>query len=105
MAAYRQVDALRSPAGSPTLGIEYGKPLPLPFFIFVTKARIDKQKKNLLSSHMSSTCAYNMVTFGPLTAAICWRVWGTPANFNGFRVLVPLLNGTLVVGVCQTLQR
>jgi len=22
--------------------------------------------------------------FGPLTAKMCWRVWGTPANFNGF---------------------
>jgi len=25
-----------------------------------------------------------MVKFGLLTAEICWRVWGTPANFNGF---------------------
>ena len=32
-----------------------------------------------------------MVNFGPLTAEICWRVWGTPANFNGFRVLASLL--------------
>jgi len=37
-----------------------------------------------------------------LTAEICWRVWGTPANFNGFRVLAALLHGTLVVGVSQT---
>jgi len=27
------------------------------------------------------------VNFGPLAAEICWRVWGTPANFNGFGVL------------------
>jgi len=40
-----------------------------------------------------------------LTAEICWRVWGTPANFNGFRVLATLLHGTLVVGVSQTLRR
>ena len=32
-----------------------------------------------------------MVNFGPLMADICWRVWGTPANFNGFRVLASLL--------------
>ena len=32
-------------------------------------------------------------------------VWGTPANFNGFRVLATLLHGTLVVGVSQTLRR
>jgi len=31
-------------------------------------------------------------------------VWGTPANFNGFRVLAALLHGTLVVGVSQTLR-
>jgi len=24
---------------------------------------------------------------GPVTAEIGWRVWGTPANFNGFHVL------------------
>jgi len=43
-----------------------------------------------------------MVNFGLLTAEIYWRVWGTPANFNGFRVLAALLHGTLVVGVSQT---
>jgi len=36
---------------------------------------------------MSYRCPHNMVNFCPLTADICWRVWGTPANFNGFRVL------------------
>ena len=40
---------------------------------------------------MSSTCPNNMANFSPLTAEICWRVWGTPANFNGFRVLPSLL--------------
>jgi len=38
------------------------------------------------------------------TAEICWRVYGTPANFNTFRVLAALLHGTLVVGVSQTLR-
>ena len=42
-----------------------------------------------------------MVNFGLLMAEICWRVWGTRANFNGFRVLAALLCGTLVVGVEQ----
>jgi len=46
-----------------------------------------------------------MVNFGLLTAEICWQVWGTTANFNGFRVLAALLHGTLVVGVSQTLRR
>jgi len=31
-------------------------------------------------------------------------VCGTPANFNGFRVLAALLHGTLVAGVSQTLR-
>ena len=43
-----------------------------------------------------------MVNFSPLTAEIVSLVWGTPGNFNGFRVLVALLHGTLVVGVNQT---
>ena len=47
------------------------------------------------------------MNFGPLAAAaeIGSLVWGTPANFNGFRVLAALLHGTLVVGVSQTLRR
>jgi len=40
---------------------------------------------------MSSMCLHNMVNFGPLTAELCWRVWGTPANLNGFYVLPSLL--------------
>ena len=46
-----------------------------------------------------------MANFGPLTAEIGLPVWGTPANFNGFRVWAALLHGTLVVGVSQTLRR
>jgi len=46
-----------------------------------------------------------MVNFGPLAAEIRWWVWGTPVNFNGFRVLAALLHGTLVAGVSQTLRR
>jgi len=51
---------------------------------------------------MSSTCPYNMVNFGPLAAEIVSLVWGTPANFNGFRVLAALLHGTVLVRVSQT---
>jgi len=46
-----------------------------------------------------------MVNFGPLMAEVSLGVWGTPANFNGFRVLAALLHSTLVVGVSQTLRR
>ena len=61
--------------------------------------------RKLLNNNNFPTCPYNMVNFGPLAAEICWRVWGTPTNFNGFRVLAALLQGTLVVGVSQTLRR
>jgi len=65
---------------------------------------MDRQsEKNLLSSlHI---CSHNMVTSGPLVAEIGPVVWGTPANFNGFRVLAALLHGSQVVGVSQTLRR
>ena len=46
-----------------------------------------------------------MVNFDPLAAEIGPVVWGSPANFDGFRVLAALLHGTVVVGVSQTLRR
>jgi len=42
---------------------------------------------------MSSICPDSMVNFGPLAAEIYPVVWGTPANFNGFRILAALLHG------------
>jgi len=56
----------------------------------------------LFNSNISSTCPHNMVNFGPLAAEIDWGFLGTPTNFNGFRVLAPLLHVTPVVGVSQT---
>ena len=61
-------------------------------YIFATEAHIDNRKKNLLSSNISTTCPYNTVNFGPLAAEIVSLVWGTPTNFNGFRVLAALLH-------------
>jgi len=61
-------------------------------YIFATKACIDNRKK-MLSSNISSTCPHNMMNFGPLAAEIDPVVWGTPANFNEFRVLAALLHG------------
>jgi len=40
---------------------------------------------------MSSTCPHNNVNFGSLATEIGSVVWGTPANFNGVRVLPSLL--------------
>jgi len=56
----------------------------------------------MLNSNISPTSPHDMVNFSPLTAEIRSGVWGTPANFNGFRVLAALLHGTRVVGVSQT---
>jgi len=61
-----------------------------------------QSEKNLLSSNIFPTCPYNMVNFGPLAAEIVSLVWGTPANFNGFRVLAALLHANLLVGASQT---
>jgi len=49
-------------------------------------------EKNLLHSNIFPACLHNTVNFDPLTAEIGWRVWGTPANFNGLRVLASLLH-------------
>jgi len=46
----------------------------------------------------------NMVNFGLLMAQICLGVRGTPADFNGFRILTALLHGILVVGVSHALR-
>jgi len=46
---------------------------------------------------------HNMVNLGPLTAEIGSGVWGTPANFNGFRVLASLLQRRRPTEVNKTL--
>jgi len=71
-------------------------------YIFATKARVDNRKK-MLNSNVSSTCPHNMINFGPLTAEIRWRVWDTPAYFNGFRVLALLLQRRRSTEANQTL--
>jgi len=47
----------------------------------------------------------NMVNFGLLAAEIDLVVWGTPANFNSFRIFAALLHGSQVASVSQTLRR
>jgi len=58
-------------------------------YIFAIKAHIDNRKKIVKQQYVSPH-PHNMVNFGLLAAEICWRVWGTPANFNKFRVLPAL---------------
>jgi len=70
------------------------------------KARIHNQKKKLVKQQYLPHMSLQYGELRPtIVAEICSLVWGTPANFNGFRVLVALLHGTLVVGVSQTLRR
>ena len=71
-------------------------------YIFATKALIDN-RKNLLSSSIFSTCAHNMVNFGPLAVEIGPVVLGTAANFKGFRVLASLLQRRRSTEANQTL--
>jgi len=54
-------------------------------YIFATKHLLTIGK-SLFNSHFSPTCCHNTVNCGPLAAEICWRVWGTPSHFYGFRV-------------------
>jgi len=48
--------------------------------------------KKLVKQQYLPTRPYNMVNFGPLAAEIVSLVWGTAANFKGFRVLAALLH-------------
>jgi len=73
-------------------------------YIFATKAHIHHWKKTVKQQHLP-TCPYNMANFDLLAAEIISLVWGTPGNFNRFRVLAALLHGTLLVAVSQTLRR
>ena len=52
------------------------------------------------------TCPHNMVNFGPLTAEIGWRVWGTPENFNtGFTSRGLVVFCDLINSIQQTAPR
>jgi len=78
-------------------------PTTLSGYIFATKARIDNQKKRVKQQyvlHMSPQYG----ELDSLAAETGLPVWGTPANFNGFRVLAALLHGSQVVSVSQTLR-
>ena len=71
-------------------------------YIFATKACIDNRKKIVKQQYvLQMSSQYGELRL--LAAETCWRVWGTPANFNGFPVLAALFHGSLVAGVSQTL--
>ena len=62
-----------------------------------------QSETNWLNGNISSRCPHNMVNFSPLTAETGWRVWDTPANFNGFHVLALLLQQRRSPAANQTL--
>jgi len=70
--------------------------------MLATKGYIDN-RKNMVNSNISSTRLHNMVSFGTLAAEIGSGVWGTPENFNGFRVLASLLQRRRSAEANQTL--
>jgi len=71
-------------------------------YIFATKARIDNREKIIKQQYLIY-CPHNMVNFSLLAAEIVSLVWGTPANFNGFRVLASLLQRRRSTEANQTL--
>jgi len=73
--------------------------------IFSQLRRVSTIGKKLVKQQYLPHMALQYGELCPLTAEICWQVWNTPANFNGFRILAAVLHGTLVMGVSQTLRR
>jgi len=72
-------------------------------YIFATKTHRQSEKK-LVKQQYLPHMSLQYGELGSLAAEIVPLVWGTPANFNGFRILAALMHGTLVVGVSQTLR-
>jgi len=71
-------------------------------YLRITEAFIDNQKKIVKQQYLLYS-PHNMVNVGPLTAEIGSKVWGTPANFSGFRMLASLLQRRRSADVNQTL--
>ena len=65
-------------------------------------SKFDNRKKLVKQQYLLHKSS-QYVNVGPLTPEICWQVWGTPANFNGFRVLASWLHRRRSTDVNQTL--
>jgi len=61
-----------------------------------------QSENNLLNGNTFFICSRNMVSVGPLTVEICWRVLGTRAYFNGFRIFVSSLHRRRLTEINQT---
>jgi len=71
-------------------------------YIFPKKARIDNRKKIVKQQYLLHM-PHNMMNFSLLAGEIVSSIWGTPANFNGFRVLASLLQQRRSTEANQTL--
>ena len=65
---------------------------------YCEKKFIQRNQSNLKHAVESATKTIHSADIGS-------RVWGTPANFNGYLIFAALLHSTLVVGISQTLRR
>jgi len=75
-------------------------------YIFATEAHIDNRKKVVKQQYVIQNLKFPQYgELRPTSGEIGSGVWGTPTNFNGFRVLAALLHGTPAVGVSQTMRR
>jgi len=72
--------------------------------IYLQLRHVSTIGKKLLSSSISSTRPHNMVNFSLLAAEIVSLVWGTQANFNGFRIFASLLQRRRSTEANHTLQ-
>jgi len=73
-------------------------------YIFATKACIENRKKLVKQQYLLHVSRQNGER-RPLTPETGnWRVWGTPTNFNGFRVLASLLQRRRSPEANQTLR-
>ena len=61
-------------------------------------------KQKLIKQQYLLHMPRNMLNFGPLMAEICWRLLGTPANFNGFHVLASFLHRYRSTEINKTLE-
>jgi len=68
-------------------------PTTLSGYMFATKVMYRQSEKNLVKQQYLLHMSPQYGELNPRAAEIVSGVWGTPATFNGFRVLAALLHG------------
>ena len=70
---------------------------------WASMSSMHRQSENLVKQEYLLHISSQYGELDPLTAEIDWRVWDTPSYFNGYRVLVSLLQRRCSTEVNQTL--